>query len=123
MKTQRLALLLTFMNLVLLGVLLAESSGISAQGAPDVLRARMWELVDETGRVRASLEADAMGDAVFRLRDASGTIRVKLAASRDGSGLVLLDQATEPGVQLGANAAGARLQLRNRDGRERVIAP
>ena len=123
MKTQRLALLLTFVNLVLLVVLLTESTRISAQATPDVVRARMWQLVDQTGQVRASLEADAKGDAVFRLRDASGTIRVKLAAGRDGSGLLLLDQATEPGVQLDANAAGARLQLKNRDGRERVIAP
>jgi hypothetical protein len=34
------------------------------------------------------------------MRDASGTIRVKLGAGNGGSGLILLDETTEPGVQI-----------------------
>jgi hypothetical protein len=48
----------------------------------------------------ARLSVESNGEAVFRMRDAEGTIRVKLGASKDGSGLVLLDERTEPGLHV-----------------------
>jgi hypothetical protein len=39
------------------------------------------------------------GETIFRLMDMDGTIRVKLGASKDGSGLVLLNDSTEVGIQ------------------------
>ena len=91
----------------------------SAQPAsvPEVLRARAIELVDAEGRVRAQLQVEDTGEVVFRLRDASGTIRVKLGAAEDGSGLLLLDERTEPGVQILAKESGTSLTLA--DGAER----
>jgi hypothetical protein len=60
---------------------------------------------------------------VFRLLDQRGRIRVKLGASEDGSGLVLGNDTTEPGVHILAKADGSSLRLANKDRRERVITP
>jgi hypothetical protein len=102
--------------------LLASPAGESAS-VPDVLRARMIELIDERGQVRANLKVEPDGAAVFRLRDAKGTIRVKLAASEDGSGLVLLDDRTEVGAHLLADRDGTALTLAEKDKAKRVIEP
>ena len=66
----------------------------------------------------------------MRLLDQDGTIRVKLGAGRDGSGLVLADEATEPGIHLIARRIGTTdrpnttsITLKGRDGRQRVIRP
>jgi hypothetical protein len=53
---------------------------------------------------------------VFRLLDQGGAIRVKLGAWRGGSGLLLNDDATEPGVHLLATSAGGSIQFRDKDG-------
>jgi hypothetical protein len=60
---------------------------------------------------------------VFRLLDQDGTIPVKLGAGRDGSGLVLNNDATEPGVQILAVSAGSSLRLQNKDGKALGLAP
>ena len=111
MKLLRVAAALLCANLVLLlSVLLLGRSAV-AQGVAPVLRARAIELVDDRGLVRAQLDVEASGEVVFRLRDASGTIRVKIGASEDGSGLVLLDEATEPGIHMLAKRAGTTLTV------------
>jgi hypothetical protein len=79
--------------------------------------------VDERGKTRARLDVEPGGEVVFRLLDQQGTIRVKLGAGKDGSGLLLANDATEPGVHLLAKAAGSSVRVVNKDGRERVIAP
>ena len=99
------------------------SQAADVKSVPDVLRARMIELVDERGQVRANLKVEPDGAAVFRLRDAKGTIRVKLAASEDGSGLVLLDDRTEVGAHLLADREGSALTLAEKDKQKRVIDP
>jgi hypothetical protein len=90
---------------------------------PAVLRARMLELVDERGQVRASLKVEPGGEAVFRLLDGQGAIRVKLGGAGDGSGLLLLDDRTEPAVHVLAKAAGTTLTLAEKGKEKRVIRP
>jgi hypothetical protein len=107
---------------LLLGMLLLERSAAVAQAVSSVLRARAIELVDDSGRVRAQLDVESGGEVVFRLRDASGTIRVKIGASEEGSGLVLLDESTEPGIHMLATRAGTSLSLR-RGPQQQVIRP
>lgn len=102
-RMQRVAVLVTGINLVLMVLLLSRSA--VAQGDPQVLRGRSLELVDASGHVRAQFNVEPDGEAVFRLRDAAGTIRVKLGASANGSGLTLIDETTEPGVQIIARRA------------------
>jgi hypothetical protein len=124
MNTNRLAVALTVINLILLIVVITQSRMIANQTIPDVLRVRAFELVDETGRVRAQLNVDETnGEVIFRLRDAKETIRVKLGASEEGSGLLLINDLTEPGVHLLAKQDDTSVTLTDQSGAEQVIKP
>jgi hypothetical protein len=130
MKTQRLALLLLVMNLVLLALVFTQGQASSAQVIEPVLRARTLELVDANGRVRSRLNVESGGEVVFRLFDQTGTIRVKLGAGEDGSGLVLNDETTEPAVHIIARRAPipgrpktTSITLTGAGGRQRAITP
>jgi hypothetical protein len=124
MNTNRLAVALTVINLILLIVVIAQSRMIANQTIPDVLRVRAFELVDGNGRVRAQLNIDETnGEVIFRLRDEKETIRVKLGASEEGSGLLLINDLTEPGVHLLAKQDDTSLTLTDHSGAEQVIKP
>jgi hypothetical protein len=79
--------------------------------------------VDERGRIRARLNVEPGGAVVFRLLDDHGTIRVKLGADQDGSGLLLANDVTEPGIHLLAKGTGSSVKVANKDGRATIIAP
>jgi hypothetical protein len=123
MNALRIAAALSAVNLAILtgGSLQARPAG--AQGGEDVLRGRAIELVDERGKIRAKLDVEPGGEVVFRLLDQEGTIRVKLGAGKEGSGLLLANDATEPGVHILAKANGSSIKVVNKDGRERLITP
>jgi hypothetical protein len=144
MKLQRLAIGLGAVNLVLLafvlgrGLLLASPAEgrapqASTPATPEVLpvlRGRALEIVDERGQIRSRLDVEADGAVVLRLIDRTGTIRVKLGADEGGSGLLLLDEGTEPGVHIIARRTGTpatpattSLTLRGADGQQQVIRP
>jgi hypothetical protein len=91
--------------------------------APGLLSPTALEVVDEHGQIRARLDVESKGEIVLRLLDQEGTIRVKLGAAKDGSGLVLANDATEPGVHILAKATGSSLRIKNKDGRERILTP
>ncbi len=113
----------TAVNLCLVvGGLTGFPSGRTQEDAP-LLRGRALELVDDRGRIRARLNVEPGGEVVLRLLDRRGTIRVKLGAGEDGSGLILNNDATEPGVHLLASGGGSSMKLANKDGRERLITP
>jgi len=123
MNALRIAAALSAVNLAILTGASLQARPAGAQGSEDVLRGRAIELVDERGKIRARLDIEPDGEVVFRLLDQQGTIRVKLGAGKDGSGLLLANDATEPGVHLLAKATGSSVRVANKDGRERVIAP
>lgn len=145
MKMQRLASALTATNLVLLVLILARVLPSAAQAATPsfreappsteqtvvpVLRGRALELFDDRGQVRSRINVEPNGDVVFRLLDQNGTIRVKLGAGESGSGLLLIDESTEPGVHIIARRTGSdatptttSVTLRGADGQQRVIKP
>jgi hypothetical protein len=124
MKINRLAVALTVINLILLIVVIAQNRMIANQTIPEVLRVRAFELVDENGRVRAQLNIDETnGEVIFRLRDEKETIRVKLGASEEGSGLLLINDLTEPGVHLLAKQGDTSLTIINQNGAEQIIKP
>jgi hypothetical protein len=126
MTIQRLGIALAAANLALLGLvglLLSQSGAAAPTSAAPVLRGSALELVDDHGRVRARFAVQADGEVILRLLDQNGTIRVKLGASADGSGLLLANDATEPGVQILAKADGSSVRLRNKDGREKILGP
>ncbi len=128
MKTQRFTIILVILNLGLLSLVLTRDHPVLAQEQAQILRARGLELIDDAGQVRASFILES--EAVLRLFDANGTIRVKLAAGSTGSGLVLLDENTELGVQIIARreatpttANTTSISLTGSDGQRRVITP
>ena len=131
MKSERLAFGLTAFNLVLLLLILGWGNlASSAAEVVPVLRGRALELVDEAGQVRSRINVEQDGEVVFRLIDRKGTIRVKLGAGEGGSGLLLLDEATEPAVHVIARRSGSSdrptttsITLRGSGGEPRVIKP
>jgi hypothetical protein len=123
MNTLRIAVTLGALNLAILVGAAVQARTAGAQGGEDILRGRALELVDEGGKTRARIDVEPNGEVVFRLLDQEGTIRVKLGAGKEGSGLLLANDATEPGVHILAKATGSSIKVVNKDGRERVIAP
>ncbi|HYG23477.1 MAG TPA: hypothetical protein VEH04_11890 [Verrucomicrobiae bacterium] len=123
MKIPKALPVLVVINVVLLFCLAAKQKPDPLQGVQSIVRARAIELVDDQGRVRASLNVETNGEAVFRLRDARETIRVKIAASQDGSGLVLLDNLTNPGLHALTKNGNTTVTLMNKEGRKHVISP
>ncbi len=123
MNTLRIAVALGALNLAILAGAAVQTRTAGAQGGEDILRGRALELVDEGGRTRARIDVEPSGEVVFRLLDQRGTIRVKLGAGKEGSGLLLANDATEPGVHILAKATGSSIRVVNKDGRERLIAP
>src|SRR3990172_10498667 len=116
MSMVRMVVVLTVVNLVGLLAVLAHARTTGAQGTDGVLRGRSLELVDDRGQLRARFNVEANGEVVLRLLDQQGTIRVKLGAATDGSGLLLANDATEPGIHLLAGAAGSSVRVANKDG-------
>jgi hypothetical protein len=129
MLMQRLAIAVTVINLALLAA--AHTRTVTAETASSILRGRALELVDARGQVRSRIDVeDSTGEVVLRLLDKNGTIRVKLGAGEDGSGLVLLDGATEPGVHIVSRRTATAerptttsITLRGSAGQQRVITP
>jgi hypothetical protein len=109
------------MSLLLMS--LAQAGPAGAQGGPAVILGRALELVDGRGQLRARFNVESSGEVVLRLLDEQGTIRVKLGANKDGSGLLLANDETEPGVHILAKPDGSSLKLRNKDGSERIVRP
>jgi hypothetical protein len=94
MKIQRLLIVLTILNLALLLALLFQARPTLAQNVAPVLRGKGLEIVDDHGRVRASITLLPASTAnkepfpetvILRLSDANGKPVVKLAASEQGS--------------------------------------
>jgi hypothetical protein len=131
MKTQRLLVVLTVINLGLLVFLLAQTRlHIGAQGVRvwtnidgSVLRGRALEIVDDQGRVRAAIgvhpadQAHAYPEtAILRLVDQNGRPSVKLSTSERGGGLALVSDTEGTYVQL----TGRELAV-TKDGRRQAI--
>ena len=140
MKSYRTTLVMAIANLALLILVLTgllPGAGGACPGVAEAripttqtLRGRALEIVDEGDRIRARIDVEEGGEVVLRLVDPDGTIRVKLGAGENGSGLLLLDEETEPGVHLIARRRGTEatptttsVTLRAGEDRERVIAP
>ena len=137
MKSQRLGIVLTVINLVILMLTLAQTRPTTADGIVPVLRGRSLEIVDDQGRVRASIKlhpADQtfkMPDGkigypetvMFRLIDAKGRPEVKLGASEQGGGLGIVGATDSTHLILQAEGADTSLKLTNKDGRQQLIKP
>jgi hypothetical protein len=134
MRTQRFLIALSFLNLLLLTFLLLSRTGLArASSEPPVLRGRALEIVDDEGRVRASIKLHAAGTSkqtgqklpetvMLRLIDQKGRPEVKIGASVEGGGLSLVGESDATQLLLLADS-GSSLRLKNQTGQERVIQP
>ena len=137
MKTQRLAIALTIINLALTVFLLAqlrradaEELGASQQAAP-VLRGRALEIVDTQGRIRASISVEPPvtvdsksypETVLLRLTDPKNGPVVKLTAAENGSALGMSDDA-EGGIHISARDTGSFVKVTDKRGREQMLKP
>ncbi|MCA1616142.1 MAG: hypothetical protein LC800_18990 [Acidobacteria bacterium] len=131
MKTQRLAIAITLLNLALLMFLLAQIRRAGAHDVAPVLRGRALEIVDAQGRVRASITVQPPVSVdskmypetvLLRMTDPKSGPVVKLTATEEGSALGLSDD-SRGGVQVYARGTGSFLRVVDRSGREQVIKP
>lgn len=134
--TQRIAVGLTVVNLVLLLMLLAQMRPVTAQGAPGLLRGTGLEIVDGQGRARATISILAANPAaaatdgrpfpetvVFRLIDPKYGPVVKLSGSERSAGLGLGGDSQAKYTLLESQPTGSFLKLTAANGREQLIKP
>lgn len=134
MNIQRMAFILTVINLAILAFLLAQFQPARAQptvqSAAPVLRGRALEIVDSLGKIRASItiEPPVVIDGraypqtvLLRLIDDRGKPLVKLGAAGHGAGFSLSDE-FDGGILIHARDTGSFIKITNK-GKERILAP
>jgi hypothetical protein len=137
MKIDKLLFALTVINLGVLAFSLARTEAAPASDVVPVLRGRALEIVDERGRVRASIQVQP-ADPDFRMPDGTigypesvllrlitpeGRPNVKLGASKDGAGLGLAGESDPTYIQVLTQGGHPLLRLTDKAGREQVIKP
>jgi hypothetical protein len=134
-KLQRLTIILTAVNLILLAFGLVQLRPAVAQEVAPVLRARALEIVDDQGRVRAEIKVlpaqptlkmpdgtTGYPEAVqLRLISSQNNPNVKLVTTEDGSGLVL--GGDKGHAQFLSRGMDPFIKIVTKDGRERTIKP
>ena len=136
MNSQRLAIALTMVNLLILLSILSPVSPVLAGEVTRVLRGRALEIVDDHGKLRAQIiiqPASTTADGktyresvLFRLIDPNGRPGVKIGTSEDGSGISLAGDSQRrewSGVRIPAQGMGSSPKLTNKDGREQLLRP
>ena len=128
---------LTVVNIALLAFSLARTDAAAAQGAAPILRGRGLEIVDDRGRVRASITVfpgdprAKMPDGttgypetvLLRLISSAGRPNVKIAATERGAAVSFGGESDPTDVQILAEGGSTSLKLLNKDGREQLIKP
>ena len=127
---------LTAINLVVLAFILVRQIGAAhAQTEPGVLRGRALQIVDNQGRVRASISVlpatkstdggEQAETVLLRLITEQGRPTVKISSSEPSSGLSFAGPTGTTNAYLILKTEGQRssLKLRNEDGREHGVSP
>src|SRR3989475_4035843 len=136
MNTQRFLVFRTVVTVAPLAIPLARP-GAAADGGAPVPRGGALEIVDDRGRVRASITVFPADPAVkmpdgttgypetvlLRLINSKGGPNVKLAAMENGAGLVLGGESNPTHVQVLAQGPNTSLKLTNKDGQSQLIKP
>ena len=137
MKTERLVILLTAVNAGLLAYQMFRPhlSTAATADVQTVIRGRALEIVDDRGRVRASLsvlpedpkhmwKGEPYPETVLlRLITADGRPNVKLGASKRGAGLLIGGESDPTYVQVLAEDGESSVKLIDQSGTERLIKP
>lgn len=135
MKPHRLVVVLALLNIGLVAAVLARGRRAEASDVAAVLRGRALEIVDDHGKVRATIQvlpanaAAAMPDGtrgypeivILRLVTAEGRPSVKLGATERGGNLVLGGESDPTYAQLKGDRGKASLTLVGKDGQPHTI--
>jgi hypothetical protein len=134
--TQRMAVGLTILNLVLLIAILFQWGPATAQHSPGVLRGTGLEIVDDQGRPRAAISILAADPGVkgpdgqpfpetvvLRLIDPQYGPVVKISGSARNAGIGLGGDSQAKWALLESQPSGSLLKLTDANGREQVIRP
>jgi len=135
MKMNRIALGLTIVNIILATILLAQLRPARAQQSQQsnntILRGRGLEIVDSSGKIRASITLQPpveMGGKkyaqtiLFRLIDSKGKPLIKIGAGNDGSSGLMAINGNDEGVVIHVQETGSSIKLNNK-GKEKIITP
>ena len=142
MRQHRVMIVLTLVNLGLMICTSLRPGAIVAASSPaTVLRARGLEIVDDHGKVRASIQIMPQGPAraadgtvsndgkvypetvLLRLIRPDGRPSVKIGTSEEGSAISLGGGVDPAYVVLGSQGGDATLSLTDRDNRRQLIKP
>jgi hypothetical protein len=135
MKFQPVLVALTVLNLVLVGVsaTVALSSASAAPADDGILRGRGLQIVDEKGKVRASItvmQSEKLKDGstypetvLLRLITDEGRPTVKIAAMSTGAGMSLADGKGLSYVQVLAEKDQPQLNIVDKTGAKKTALP
>jgi len=137
MKTERLLILLTAVNVGLFSYQMVQPrpSTAATTDVQTVIRGRALEIVDDRGRVRASLsvlpedpkhmwKGEPYPETVLlRLMSPDGRPNVKLGASKRGAALLIGGESDPTYVQVLAEGGESTVKLIDKNGTERLIKP
>jgi len=136
MNSQRLAVALSLLNLILL-VWNAAHFGRASVGDGAILRGRGLQIVDDSGAVRASINVypanptyqlpdgkiGTPDTTLLRLIDRNGRPAVKMWASDQGAGLFAMGDTDATQAWLQSDGGESAVKLMSKDGRERHLRP
>jgi hypothetical protein len=136
-KTQRFLIALTVINCTLVILSFAQLHPAWAADSAPVLRGSKLEIVDERGRVRASIAVIPADPTVkmpdgttgypqtvlLRLINAEGRPNIKIDANELGGGVMVGGASDPTNASLRAGQKSTSLRMVNQDGRERLIEP
>ena len=135
MKMQWSLLLVTLANLALFVASFTAMRPVAAEGSAPMLRGRGLEIVDDQGRVRASITVlpagtSAAGDryhetVLLRLITEKGRPSVKLGASEEEAGISLSGPTgtKDTYIVLSSKGTSSFVRIRDENGREQVLKP
>jgi hypothetical protein len=132
-KLQPLLLALTVINLGLLGCTISQQRAIATPNNDGVLRGKGLQIVDDKGKVRASISimpAEKLRDGstypetvLLRLITPDGRPSVKISALTDGSGMSLSDGQGLSYVQVLARGDDPQISIVDRAGNKATSLP
>jgi len=134
MKMQRIAVMLTVINLVIMTILLAQLLPAKAQQvkqSPAMLRGRGLEIVDSLGRLRATITMQQpatvggktyAGGILFRLIDSKGEPVIKIMAAEDGGSMSLANE-KQGYIVVAAPENGGFIKIKDANGKETELKP
>jgi hypothetical protein len=132
MQMLRPTLALAALNVVLVVLLVSAYIPRGEAQTPAVLRGRGLEIVDEAGRVRASIRIEPASTVagvaypetvVLRLVNPDGRPTVKIGASLQGGGISVIGDTDQTYATLKAEPTGSTLTILQKDGRRTVSGP